>query len=52
MAEVQQNVDYVEVKAKDILADRQTGWAMFTRATAWTIGGVVVLLVVLKLLFG
>ena len=52
MAEVQSDVDYVEVKSKDILADRQTGWAMFTRATTWTIGGVVLLLVALKVLFG
>ncbi|WP_424134642.1 preprotein translocase subunit SecE [Roseomonas chloroacetimidivorans] len=52
MAEAQQHVDYVEVKAQDILAERQTGWAMFTRATLWTIIAVVLLLIFLKVFFG
>ncbi|HEY8613404.1 MAG TPA: preprotein translocase subunit SecE [Roseomonas sp.] len=52
MAEAQQHIDYVEVKAKDILAERQTGWAMFTRATAWVIAATVLLLIALKVFFG
>ena len=52
MAEAQQHIDLVEVKAKDILPERQTGWAMFTRASAWVIGAVIVLLALLKLFFG
>jgi len=52
MAEAQQHVDYVEVKSKDILAERQTGWAMFTRATAWGIGAIVLLLILIKFAFG
>ncbi|WP_458095382.1 preprotein translocase subunit SecE [Roseomonas sp. WA12] len=52
MAEAQQHIDLVEVKAKDILPERQTGWAMFTRATSWVIGAVILLLVALKVFFG
>ncbi|SHJ81437.1 aa3 type cytochrome c oxidase subunit IV [Roseomonas rosea] len=52
MAEAQQHIDYVEVKSKDILAERQTGWAMFTKATMWGIIAVVLLLVFLKVFFG
>jgi hypothetical protein len=52
MAETQQHVDLVEVKPQDILAERQTGWAMFTKATAWGIAVVVVLLVLIKIFFG
>jgi hypothetical protein len=52
MAEAQQHIDYVEVKAKDILAERQTGWVMFTRAATWTITAVVLLLICLKVFFG
>ena len=52
MAEAQQHIDYVEVKAKDILPERQTGWAMFTRATAYVIGAVILVLILLKVFFG
>ncbi|WP_084697940.1 hypothetical protein [Muricoccus aerilatus] len=52
MAEAKQTIDFEEVRAKDIIADRQTGWAQFTRATSWAIGIIVVLLVLLKLFFG
>jgi hypothetical protein len=52
MAEAQQHIDLVEVKSKDILPERQTGWAMFTRATSWVIGAVILLLVALKVFFG
>ena len=52
MAEAQQHIDLVEVKSQDILPDRQTGWAMFTRASTWVIGAVIVLLALLKIFFG
>lgn len=52
MAEAKQTIDFEEVRAKDIIADRQTGWAQFTRAMSWAIGIIVVLLVLLKLVFG
>lgn len=52
MAEAKQTIDFEEVKAKDIIADRQTGWAQFTRATSWAVVLVVLLLIALKFLFG
>jgi len=52
MAEAQQHIDYVEVKSQDILAERQHGWAMFTRATTWAIIVTVLILVALKVLWG
>ncbi|MFC0385448.1 preprotein translocase subunit SecE [Muricoccus vinaceus] len=52
MAEAKQNIDFEPVQTKDIIADRQTGWAAFTRATSWAIGLIVLLLIALKFLFG
>jgi len=52
MAEADQHVDYIEVKSKDIIAERQTGWAMFTKATAWGIGAIILLLIAIKAFFG
>jgi hypothetical protein len=52
MAEAQQHIDFVEVKSKDIIADRQTGWTSFTRASTWVIGAIIVLLIALKVFFG
>ena len=52
MAEAQQHIDFVEVTAKDILPERQRGWEAFTRAAAWTVGAVAVLLILLKIFFG
>ncbi|WP_338661347.1 preprotein translocase subunit SecE [Pararoseomonas sp. SCSIO 73927] len=52
MAEAQQHVDYVPVESKDILPERQAGWAMFTRAAAWGIVAVVALLIFIKVFFG
>ncbi len=44
--------EFVEVKAQDIMAERQDLWAGFTNATKWSIIAVVVLLVGIYLLFG
>ena len=52
MAEAKQTIDFEKVTAKDIIADRQTGWATFTRATGYAIGAVVLLLIALKVVFG
>lgn len=52
MAEAKQTIDFEKVAAKDIIADRQTGWAQFTRATTWAVAIIAVLLVALKFLFG
>ncbi|MFT8245115.1 aa3-type cytochrome c oxidase subunit IV [Roseomonas sp. BN140053] len=52
MAQSEQHIDMVPVDAKDILADRQSGWNSFMKAATWGIGIVVVLLVLLYLLAG
>jgi hypothetical protein len=52
MAEVQHDIDFVEVKAEDIISDRSQGWGAFTKATTWTIGAVAVLLLFLKTCVG
>ncbi|WP_426956465.1 preprotein translocase subunit SecE [Muricoccus radiodurans] len=52
MAEAEQHIDYVAVDAKDILAERQNGWAMFTRSATWGIVLIALLLIALKVLFG
>lgn len=48
MAE-QQTYDFVEVKAADILAERQREWAGFTTFLTWSTGATVVLLLLLWL---
>ncbi|MDB5369438.1 MAG: Preprotein translocase, SecE subunit family protein [Roseomonas sp.] len=48
MAEVQHEIDFVEVKAEDIIGARTQGWGAFTKATTWTIVAVAVLLLVLN----
>ncbi|MCQ4162568.1 preprotein translocase subunit SecE [Roseomonas sp. GC11] len=52
MAEAQQHIDFIEVKAEDIMAERLQGWELFTQATKWGIGAVIVLLAALYLLWG
>lgn len=37
MAEQQTSYEFVEVKAEDILRDRQEGWIGFTRFATWSI---------------
>ncbi len=44
MAEQQQNFEFVEVKAADILRDRQEEWNRFTLFTTWSIGLIVLIL--------
>ncbi|HWL82685.1 MAG TPA: preprotein translocase subunit SecE [Roseomonas sp.] len=52
MAEATHEIDFVEVKAEDILAERTRGWDQFTVAAKWTIGAIVVLLLAIYLLWG
>lgn len=52
MAEATQQIDFVPVKAEDILAERTRGWDMFVLATKWGIGIVIVILVGLWLFAG
>lgn len=37
MAEQQTTYEFVEVKAEDILRDREEGWVGFTRFTTWSV---------------
>lgn len=52
MAEATHDIDFVEVKAEDILAERTHGWEAFTKATTWGVGAVIVLLAALYLFWG
>lgn len=52
MAEAKQEIDFVEVKADDILAERTHGWDMFITASKWGIGAVIVVLLAIYLFWG
>jgi hypothetical protein len=47
-----QTYEFVEVKASDILAERQAEWAGFTTFLTWSTGIIAVLLVLLYLIWG
>ncbi len=52
MAEQKMSIEMVEVKAEDIIAERQALYDAFMKATVWAIGATVALLVGIFLLFG
>lgn len=52
MADHRDEFELATVTSQDILPERQAGWAMFTRATAWSIAIIAALLIALKVLFG
>ena len=52
MAEQQTTVDFVEVKAGDILAERQAEWHGFTTFVTWSIGATAVILLLLLIYHG
>ncbi len=52
MTDHQMHIDMVEVKAEDIIGDRRSMYESFLKAAVWTIGAVIVLLVLLYLFFG
>ncbi len=47
MAEQPHNVEFVEVRSKDILADHTAFWASFGKAATYGIAAVAVLLVLM-----
>ncbi len=52
MAEQNSQVDFVEVRAQDIMAERTRMWLSFGDATKWSIGAVIGLLVAIYLIWG
>ena len=52
MAEQKTQIEMVEVKSEDIIAERQALYDSFMGASTWSIGGVIVLLVALWFFFG
>ncbi|MBC7432118.1 MAG: aa3-type cytochrome c oxidase subunit IV [Rubritepida sp.] len=52
MAKNDDSYEFAEVKAQDIMAERERLWGAFTNATKWSIIVVVVLLVLLYLFWG
>ncbi|TCH96022.1 aa3-type cytochrome c oxidase subunit IV [Roseococcus sp. SYP-B2431] len=52
MTDHQMQIDMVEVKAEDIIADRRAMYDSFITATVWSIGATIVLLVLIYLFFG
>ena len=50
MAEQQTNYEFVEVKAGDILAERQSEWNGFTIFLTWSIG-IIAAILLLMLIF-
>lgn len=52
MAEQQINIEMVEVKSEDIIGERRAMYDSFMGASTWAIGGVILLLVGIYLLFG
>ena len=51
MAE-QQTYEFIEVKAADILADRQSSWTGFTSFVTWSVVSIIVLLVLIYGIWG
>ncbi len=47
MAEHQTTYDFVEVKAGDILAERESEWAGFTSFVTWSTGAIIAILILL-----
>lgn len=52
MAEQAMQIEMVEVKAEDIIADRRRMYGNFITAATWSIGATALLLIVLVLFFG
>lgn len=52
MAEQTMQIDMVEVKPEDIIADRRAMYEGFLSGSRWGIGATVVLLILIYLFFG
>jgi hypothetical protein len=48
----QPSYDFVEVKAGDILAERQREWQGFTTFMTWAVGVIAAILVLIYLIWG
>ena len=51
MAE-QQTYEFIEVKAADVLAERQSSWAGFTSFVTWSTAAIIVMLVLIYGIWG
>lgn len=51
MAE-QQTYEFIEVKAADILAERQQMWAGFGTFITWSLGSIIVILLAIYAIWG
>jgi len=49
VAEQQTHYDFVEVKAADILAERESSWSGFTHFVTWSTGAIAIILVLMYL---
>ncbi len=52
MAEQKTSYEFVEVKAGDILAERQSEWHGFTTFVTWSTGAIVAVLLLLLIFLG
>ena len=52
MAEQKTDIEFVEVKAEDIMAERQGLYDAFMASIPWSVGATVVLLVLIYLIWG
>lgn len=52
MAEQKTEIEFVEVKAEDIMAERQGLYVVFMASIPWSVGATIVLLVGIYLLWG
>ncbi|WP_421989434.1 preprotein translocase subunit SecE [Roseococcus sp.] len=52
MTEHAMHIDMVEVKSEDIMAERRSTYGSFLTASVWSIGGTIVLLALVYLIFG
>jgi hypothetical protein len=52
VAEQHTTYDFVEVKAGDIIAERQSEWHGFTTFVTWSTGAIVVILLLLLIFLG
>jgi hypothetical protein len=52
MAEQQTQIEFVEVKAEEVMAERQELYDAFMKSIPWAVGGTVGILVLIYLLWG
>jgi len=52
MAEEKTQIDFVEVKAEDVMAERQSLYNGFMKSIPWATGGTIGILVLIYLIWG